>query len=213
MSKLRKGSTIYTALCQDEEPGLQQQLQKRTNYQRKHRSKASCRSNSEQDKEAQSQVPSLRKTVLSELFLLYDTHSEKFGLLDAGRELALGHALMREIDQRPIVYIMGPYSSDPLGGVLNAVEVADLILDKGGIPYIPHLTHYWNNYSNKPWIFWMIYDMYIIDNLRKLCGVRLPGPSKGADMEEAFFNDLKKKVYSLEQIQQTDFMFKKVRKR
>ena len=79
------------------------------------------------------------------------------------------------------VYIAGPFSSDPLGGTNNAIDAAERIAAMGHIPYIPHLTHYWEARHHHEYQFWLDYDNVFLP----MCDVllRLPGASSGADKE------------------------------
>ncbi len=90
-------------------------------------------------------------------------------------------------DPVPNVYISGPYSSDPVDGVRNAVAAADEVLKHGGLPFVPHLTHLWHLISPKPWEEWIAMDLLWVRQCHIL--VRLPGESKGADLEVAEFCD------------------------
>ena len=81
------------------------------------------------------------------------------------------------------VYIAGPYSGgDQCLNVRNAINAAELVVKLGGTPYIPHLNHLWELISVHSYDFWLEQDMEWL----KLCHVffRLPGESKGADIEE-----------------------------
>ncbi len=80
------------------------------------------------------------------------------------------------------VYISGPISLDVLGGTRAAIEAADRILELGHVPFVPHLTILWDLMSPKSHKDWLSMDLYWI----KKCDVllRLPGESKGADLEE-----------------------------
>jgi hypothetical protein len=80
------------------------------------------------------------------------------------------------------IYIAGPYTKgDVAQNVKNAIDVADELLAKGHIPYVPHLTHFWHFVSPKPWDVWLKIDAeYLV-----LCDavLRIPGESVGADKE------------------------------
>jgi hypothetical protein len=82
------------------------------------------------------------------------------------------------------VYISGPYSSDPVPNVENAIKTADIIRGYGFTPIIPHLCHFWNEICPHDYNYWIEYDLELL----KICNalIRIPGESKGADIEIEF---------------------------
>ncbi len=80
------------------------------------------------------------------------------------------------------IYIAAPDSKgDTVINVRNAILAGDKLLEMGHIPFIPHLTHFWHYISPKPWEVWLKIDqdwLVVCDAL-----LRLPGESKGADLE------------------------------
>lgn len=80
-----------------------------------------------------------------------------------------------------IVYIAGPYISDPEGNTKKALAVATELLDLGHTPFVPHLCHYWNQLHPRPEEVWLEYDITMLSFCDAL--IRLPGPSSGADRE------------------------------
>ena|SRR3990172_12507056 len=116
---------------------------------------------------------------------------------------------MRELDnQNPsvnggsiktiYVYVSGPYSNgDRLKNTLTAIGVGEELLAKGYAPFVPHLSHYWPHEHS--WDFWMKFCMEWL----KKCDVllRLPGESKGADIEvDAALRNGIRVYYSLEEL-------------
>lgn len=80
------------------------------------------------------------------------------------------------------VYIAGPYSRpDPDNNVWEAIHAGDRVRALGHIPFIPHLSHFWEKQKHHEYEFWMEYDMEWL----KVCDcvLRLPGESSGADRE------------------------------
>jgi len=80
------------------------------------------------------------------------------------------------------IYISGPYTlPNPQRNVANAIKVADKVLEMGLIPFIPHLSYYWDEISPKDWKVWIDMDKAWL----LACGavLRMPGESKGADLE------------------------------
>ena len=160
------------------------------------------KSNKQKAERQRKAMPSMRPSMLSELLQVQE-------VLDRESEQRRGLSIAKELDGRMIVYIMGPYSASPYYYTSHAMRIADAVLDKGGIPFIPHLTHFWDKFSSKPWEFWIAYDLYLVDSFKKtkLCAVRIPGHSNGADIEERFFVDKGLKVYKLQEVMNLDFKF------
>ncbi len=100
---------------------------------------------------------------------------------------------LKKFDGRPRVYVSGPYTSHIteklLANVARAIRVAERILKLGGVPFVPHLTHFWETkfYHHRP-IFWLAYDRVWL----ACCDLmfRLPGKSTGADIEEEMAKEL-----------------------
>ncbi len=81
------------------------------------------------------------------------------------------------------VYIMSPYTKGDVGFNVNKVLiVADLLVDRGHTPFIPHLTHFWHIMSPKEYEFWLEYDLSFLRHWAEV-GLRLKGESHGADKE------------------------------
>lgn len=82
------------------------------------------------------------------------------------------------------VYVSGPYTKgDVCVNVRDAVLAGDRILKAGFFPYVPHLTHFWHYLTPRPWQDWMALDLVWLAKCDAM--LRLPGESKGADIEEA----------------------------
>ena len=82
------------------------------------------------------------------------------------------------------VYIAAPYTSNPEENTLNVLQVADKLLEKGFIPIVPHLSHYWDLLFPKNYTIWIMIGLALLEG----CDVvlRLPGLSKGADIETEY---------------------------
>jgi len=92
------------------------------------------------------------------------------------------------------VYIAAPYTKgDVAQNVHNAIKTANILIDMGHIPYIPHLTHFWHLVSPKPWEFWIEYDSIWLHYCD--CLLRLQGESTGADHEVDIALKMGMKVY------------------
>jgi len=81
------------------------------------------------------------------------------------------------------VFISGPYTSgDVVINVRNAVLMAEKVIEKGHIPFVPHLNHLWHLISPHEDIeFWYSFDLKWL----RVCDIllRLPGKSIAADKE------------------------------
>jgi len=98
------------------------------------------------------------------------------------------------------IYISGPYTiGDVAMNVRRAIDAGDKILEKGHTPFVPHLTHFWHFISPKSWETWMKIDKEWITFCDAV--LRLPGESKGADLEVEYAETLGIPIYySLEEI-------------
>ena len=107
------------------------------------------------------------------------------------------------------IYVAGPLSKGDLRqNVINAIKAGDAVADLGCAPFIPHLTVYWQRIGAKngkhrdfmDYDFWLAQDfawLAVCDAL-----LRLPGDSKGADLEEIEAKRLGIPIfYSLEDFQ------------
>jgi hypothetical protein len=93
-----------------------------------------------------------------------------------------------------LVYISAPYTlGDQLVNVRNACLAGDGILKKGHYPLVPHLTALYHAISPKSYDEWLDLDRHIIPHCDAL--LRLPGKSKGADIEEALAKKLGIPIY------------------
>jgi len=101
---------------------------------------------------------------------------------------------------RQLIYISAPYTlGDTAQNVRRAIEVADILLARGHIPFIPHLTHFWHFISPKTHREWMEIDKAILERCDAV--LRLDGESRGADEEVAHAEKMGLKIYwSLEEV-------------
>lgn len=90
------------------------------------------------------------------------------------------------------IYIAGPYSGKLVGeierNVTNAIEVSSIIIDLGGAPFCPHLSHFIEQDYPKPYLKWLEIDNEFV----KVCDaiMRIPGVSSGSDKEVALAESL-----------------------
>ena len=99
-----------------------------------------------------------------------------------------------------IIFISAPYTvGDVAINIRKTCLVGDEILKKGHIPLIPHLSHLWHLISPKPYDTWLDIDLELLSMCDAL--LRLPGESKGADIEVEEAKKLCMIIYySLEEI-------------
>ena len=80
------------------------------------------------------------------------------------------------------VYIAGPYS---VGGVeenvKRAIAEGETLMRAGHVAFVPHLYHTWDLVYKHNWHEWMVQCLHWVRACDAL--VRIPGESKGADIE------------------------------
>lgn len=80
------------------------------------------------------------------------------------------------------VYIASPYTiGDVAVNVRNQLEMAHILMDMGFCPIVPLFTHFQHMVYPRPYEDWLAIDLCKIEVCDFL--LRLPGESKGADME------------------------------
>ena len=89
-------------------------------------------------------------------------------------------------EDRPLVYIAGPYSHpDPVENTNAVITLASELIDAGLVtPLVPHLTLLWHLVAPRPLEFWYAYDVALLRRCDAL--FRIEGASTGADMEIDF---------------------------
>ena len=81
-----------------------------------------------------------------------------------------------------IVYIAGPYAQpDQAINVRLAIRGAEIVRERGHLPFVPHLSHLWHLCSPHDRDYWLQMGLEWVD----VCDVlyRIPGYSPGADAE------------------------------
>lgn len=99
-----------------------------------------------------------------------------------------------------VVYIASAYTiGDPVANVNRQLDAADRLIDLGYCPMIPLLSHYQHIRHERDWRVWM---QQSIEKLRRCDALlRLPGESKGANIEEELARQwLMPVAYSVEQL-------------
>ena len=99
-----------------------------------------------------------------------------------------------------LIYISGPFSNgDVTENTRRACEVGNELLERGCIPFIPHLSLFWHFAFPKSWGTWMKIDLEILSRCDGI--LRIRGESIGADKEVRLADKLGIPIYySLEEI-------------
>ena len=84
---------------------------------------------------------------------------------------------------RKLVYIAGPYSSEPEANVDKAMMVANILLDQKFAIFCPHLFHFLEQVQERDYQEWLELDLQYLSNCDAI--LRLEGESPGADKEVA----------------------------
>lgn len=83
---------------------------------------------------------------------------------------------------KKVIYISSPYSiGDVWDNVRVQIEAAHRIMDMGHAPIAPLMSHFLHLHRERPYEDWLGVDMALIEKVDIV--LRLPGESKGADME------------------------------
>jgi len=102
-------------------------------------------------------------------------------------------------DERQRIYVGGPLTTSGLmwHNIRNALIAADIIMEKGHIPFVPHLSALWAMSTRKgaqrsepEWMRWCFDWLDSCDSM-----LRLPGISSGTDLEQARAEGDNKQVF------------------
>ena len=102
------------------------------------------------------------------------------------------------------VYVAGPYTlPDPVDNTNKTIKIADILVQHGFFPIIPHLTLLWHLVTPRPPQFWYDYTMGLMGRCDII--LRLPGYSKGGDLEVEQATEQGQPVYhSLEELLESE---------
>jgi len=93
------------------------------------------------------------------------------------------------------VYIAGPYTKpDPCENTYKTIQVANYLLDRGFIPFVPHLFHFWHTMSPRPYQDWTKMDFAWLPCCDAL--LLLPGESPGAQAEVEVAKELNIPIFN-----------------
>ena len=98
------------------------------------------------------------------------------------------------------VYIASPYTiGDQLENVNVQMDMYSKLVDLGFLPFAPLYSHYIHERNPKPYDVWIEIDYAWVKSCD--CVLRLPGESKGADLEVKKSNEMGHPVfYSVEEL-------------
>ncbi len=83
---------------------------------------------------------------------------------------------------RPLLYLAGPYSADPVLCSRAAMVAGTAIYRHTHfVPVVPHLSILWDEITPMPYEDWLAIDFAVIARCHAI--TRLPGESPGADLE------------------------------
>jgi len=104
---------------------------------------------------------------------------------------------------KPKVYIAGPYTTgDRSVNVRNAIKVADFVVECGGNPFVPHLSHFWDLITPRPYEVWLALVSEWISSCRIF--YRILGESPGANIEEGLAKEYGLKMCNtLQELEET----------
>ena len=66
------------------------------------------------------------------------------------------------LEERPLIYVAGYYSADPTGGLHNAIQEAERLIEAGWLPLVPHVTLMWACIVPHDIDFWYTYDLGLL---------------------------------------------------
>lgn len=80
-----------------------------------------------------------------------------------------------------LIYVAGPYSSNPCHGTRAALDAAEVLIANGYTPFVPHMSLLWDLAHPHSPEFWYRLDLAYLERCDVM--IRLPGLSPGADIE------------------------------
>lgn len=99
--------------------------------------------------------------------------------------------------RRTRVYVAGPMltSGNPYLNVRTGIRTGTMLMKRGYVPFIPHLTAVWEIAAHEEFSYedWLALDFTHISVCDAL--LRLPGDSRGADREATYAQSLGIPIY------------------
>ena len=89
------------------------------------------------------------------------------------------------LEDRPVIYVAGYFSANPMHGTANAVKAAEKLLDAGWLPYVPHVNLIWDIAAPHTPNFWYAYDLGMLKRCDAMyvCSDSLTPDSTGVNDE------------------------------
>jgi hypothetical protein len=81
------------------------------------------------------------------------------------------------------IYVAGPFSGEQMQNIRVAMLQGAHLLEHGLVPFVPHLSGFWDVVCPLPYDKWLEYDLAWLERCDAL--YRLQGASPGADREVA----------------------------
>lgn len=97
------------------------------------------------------------------------------------------------IDVTPTVYVAGPYSNAPQENTERAIEKGNAVRELGFVPYIPHLSHFWDERFEHDYQYWLNNCYHFVNRVDHF--LRFEGDSPGAENEIKLAEHLDMKVH------------------
>lgn len=88
--------------------------------------------------------------------------------------------------KKPKVYIAGPYTGENIRNIAEALKWANILYNQGFIPFVPHISGFWDLIHPMHYDNWMEYDkewLLVCD-----CLFKFGGFSSGAQEEMIIAN-------------------------
>lgn len=111
------------------------------------------------------------------------------------------------------IYIMGPYSNgDQVLNVRDALRTANDVIHANGVPFIPHLFHFWHLHSPQPKSFWMRIDFQMMHACHAIVSTCELGKATEGMIEEINYNNehLQLPVFTYKDLMKRKFIFEEV---
>ncbi len=99
-----------------------------------------------------------------------------------------GDPLDWRLSERPLIYVAGYFSANPMHGTRNAIGYAERLLAVGWLPHVPHTSLLWDTVSGHTPEFWYELDLGMLRrcDFMYVCPDLLTAQSTGVAREIAY---------------------------